>query len=45
MNKKKVFVDFHNVDEQGHPHLNCLGTIEDLAQRQIVLRDGVCLTL
>ena len=25
--------------------LNCVGTIEDLAQQQIVLRDGVCLTL
>jgi hypothetical protein len=25
--------------------LNCIGTIEDIAQRQVVLRDGVCLTL
>jgi hypothetical protein len=45
MNKAKVFVDFHNADEQDHLCLNYLGTIEDLAQRQIVLRDGVCLTL
>lgn len=45
MNKPKVFADFHNADRQGRLRLNCIGTIEDLAQQQIVLRDGVCLTL
>jgi hypothetical protein len=45
MNKPKVFVDFHNADTRDRPRLNCIGTIEDLAQQQIVLRDGVCLTL
>jgi len=45
MNKPRVVVDFHNADEQDHLHLNCLGTIEDLAQQQIVLRDSLSLTL
>jgi hypothetical protein len=41
----RVFVDFHNADTRGRLRLNCIGTIEDLAQQQIVLHDGVCLTL
>ena len=41
----KVFVDFHNADTRGRLRLNCIGTIEDLAQQQILLRDGLCLTL
>jgi hypothetical protein len=41
----RVFVDFHNADTRGRLRLNCIGTIEDLAQQQIVLRDGVYLTL
>jgi hypothetical protein len=45
MNKTKVFVDFHNADTHDRLRLNCIGTIEDIAQQQIVLRDGVCLTL
>jgi hypothetical protein len=45
MNKPKVFADFHNADTRGRLRLNCIGTIEDLAWQQIVLRDGVCLTL
>jgi hypothetical protein len=45
MNKPKVFVDFHNMDTRGRLRLNCIGTVEDLAQQQIVLRDGVCLIL
>ena len=45
MNKPKVFADFHNADTRGRLRLNCIGTIEDLAQQQIVLRDGVCITL
>jgi hypothetical protein len=45
MNKPKVFVDLHNADRRGRLRLNCIGTIEDLAQQQIVLRDGMCLTL
>ena len=45
MNKPKVFADFHNADTRGRLRLNCIGTREDLAQQQIVLRDGMCLTL
>ena len=45
MNHSKVFADFHNADAKGRLHLNCIGTVEDLAQQQIVLRDGLSLTL
>jgi hypothetical protein len=45
MNKSKVFADFHNADTGDRLRLNCIGTIKDLAQQQIVLREGVCLTL
>lgn len=45
MSNPKVFADFHNADTRGRLRLNCIGTIEDLARQQIVLRDGVCLTL
>jgi hypothetical protein len=45
MNSPRVFADFHNADAQGRLRLNCIGTVEDLARQQIVLRDGVCLTL
>jgi hypothetical protein len=45
MNKPKVFADLHNADTRGRLRLNCIGTIEDSARQQIVLRDGVCLTL
>ena len=41
----KVFADFHNADARGRLRLNCIGTVEDLAQQQIVLRDGLPLTL
>jgi hypothetical protein len=44
MNHPKVFADFHNADTQGRLRLNCIGTVEDLAQQQIVLRDGLPLT-
>jgi hypothetical protein len=45
MNNLRVFADFHNADVQGRLRLNCIGTIEDLAQQHIVLRDGLALTL
>lgn len=41
----RVFADFHNADAQGRLRLNCIGTVEDLAQQQLVLQEGVCLTL
>jgi type II secretory pathway component PulK len=45
MNQLKVFVDFHNADTQGRLRLNCIGTVEDLGRQQIVLREGLPLTL
>ena len=45
MTHPRVFADFHNADAQGRLRLNCIGTVEDLAQQQIVLRDDACLTL
>jgi hypothetical protein len=41
----RVFADFHNADAQGHLRLNCLGTTEDLGRQQLVLQEGVPLTL
>jgi hypothetical protein len=45
VNHPKVFADFHNADAKGRLRLNCIGTVADLAQQQIVLRDGLSLTL
>lgn len=45
MSRSRVFADFHNADAQGRLRLNCIGTVEDLAQQQIALRDGLPLTL
>jgi hypothetical protein len=41
----RVFVDFHNADEQGRLRLNCIGTIEDLARQQAELEAGQQLML
>ena len=45
MSLSRVFVDFHNADEQGRLRLNCIGTIEDLARQKAELEDGQQLTL
>lgn len=45
MAKPKIYVDFHNADSQGRIRLNCIGTIEDLAQQQVELREGLVLPL
>jgi hypothetical protein len=45
MGKPQVYVDFHNADRQGRIRLNCLGTLEDLSRQQVVLREGLALTL
>lgn len=45
MAKAKVYADFHNADSCGRIRLNCIGTLEDLAQQQLELRDGLVLTL
>ncbi|WP_392478860.1 hypothetical protein [Nostoc sp. C110] len=41
----RVFADFHNADAEGRLRLNCIGTIEDLANQSIELRDGQLLTI
>ncbi|MCC5641822.1 hypothetical protein LC607_02365 [Nostoc sp. CHAB 5824] len=41
----RVFADFHNTDAEGRLRLNCIGTIEDLANQSIELRDGQLLTI
>jgi hypothetical protein len=45
MVKPRVYADFHNADSQGRLRLNCIGTIEDLAEQNVHLRDGLLLTL
>jgi hypothetical protein len=45
MVKPKVYADFHNADAKGRIRLNCIGTLEDLSQQQVQLRDGLVLTL
>jgi hypothetical protein len=41
----RIYHDFQNVDSQGRLRLICAGTIEDLANNQIELRDGLVLSL
>ena len=45
MSNPRIYADFHNADVQGRLRLNCVGTVEDLARHQIVLRDDLLLTL
>jgi hypothetical protein len=45
MIRPKVYADFHNADPHGRLRLNCVGTLEDLAQQQVELREGLLLTL
>ena len=45
MAKPKIYADFHNADPHGRIRLNCNGTVEDLAQQQVELREGLALAL
>ncbi|MFO7904304.1 MAG: hypothetical protein ACQESR_08355 [Planctomycetota bacterium] len=45
MVRPKIYVDFHNADPHGRLRLNCVGTVEDLAQQEVELREGLSLTL
>ena len=45
MNNPKVYADFQNADRQGRVRLNCVGTVEDLAQHRIFLQEELVLTL
>lgn len=40
-----IFADFNNRDGQGFLRLNTVGTIEDLSEQGIVLREGLRLTV
>jgi hypothetical protein len=45
MVKPRIYADFHNADSQGRIRLNCIGTMEDLAQQQVALGEGLAVTL
>ena len=45
MSLETVYADFHNADARGRVRLNCNGTIRDLADKGITLKDGLHLTL
>lgn len=45
MGKPRVFADFHNADESGRLRLNCTGTLRDLADQGVRLREGLVLDL
>src|SRR6266487_807628 len=45
MVRPRIYADFHNADSQGRVRLNCIGTVEDLAQQQVELRPGLLVTL
>ena len=45
MDISEVYADFNNADPRGRLRLNCTGTIQDLALKHIVLRDGLRLTV
>lgn len=45
MVQPKIHADFQNADRQGRLRLNTVGTLEDLAEQKVELRDGLRLTL
>jgi hypothetical protein len=45
MAEPRVFADFHNADRQGRLRLNCNGTLEDLTQHRVELKEGIPLKL
>jgi hypothetical protein len=45
MSLSRIFVDFHNADEQGRLRLNSIGTLEDLASQHAELENGQGITL
>jgi hypothetical protein len=45
MSRPTVYADFHNADSRGRLRLNCVGTIRDLAEKRIVLVEGLRLIL
>jgi len=45
MNLPRVYADFQNLDDAHRLLLTCSGTLRDLEQQGISLRDGLTLTL
>ncbi len=45
MSRQTVYADFHDADSRGRVRLNCIGTIRDLAEKGITLREGLNLNL
>jgi hypothetical protein len=45
MTMQRIFVDFHNADQEGRVRLNTAGTIADLADQGVELREGLPLSL
>jgi hypothetical protein len=45
MSRPTIYADFHNADSRGRVRLNCIGTVQDLAEKGITLTDGLSLTL
>lgn len=45
MTNPRVFADFNNADPQGRVRLNCIGTIQDLNELQLVLQPGLAVTI
>ncbi len=42
---KRIYVDFGNMDAEGHIRLNTIGTISDLSAMSISLEDGARLVV
>jgi hypothetical protein len=40
MKPKRIYVDFHNANKQGHIRLNCQGSIESLLGLDLILEIG-----
>jgi hypothetical protein len=43
--KPRIWVDFQNCDSMGRVRLNTVGTLQDLDQLGVVLRDGLKVSL
>jgi hypothetical protein len=44
MKTPRVYADFHNSDKAGRLRLICKGTIDDLRDNQLQLKEGLSLT-
>jgi hypothetical protein len=44
MSQRKIYADFHNLDDSNRLRLTCAGTREDLERQGIELREGLVLT-